>query len=277
MIRIISVTLVLMILLPGCMSAAMVVSGKQFSQEQEKAALIQKAVKSLSIPDSSTRLRALMDICDLQAKEAIPDITGLLSDSDANVRGSAIYVLAVLEAKESIPEITKLLNDPKPNVRQSARRALRELGAADQPSEQFLVEAALVTFDSPKERDKISAVCVGKHLSEALALITDTGEHIKVVNGRTLVLDGQPGTFGSVRVEYDGVEKVVLASFIVEQYQQPMVSLSLTLTDASDGCYSEQSRRMNVETGKVIVLTASTASGETSSTKFWLIEITESK
>ncbi|MFA5794247.1 MAG: HEAT repeat domain-containing protein [Candidatus Brocadiia bacterium] len=83
-------------------------------------------------PGWSEQESAAKRLIALNAKEVIPEITGLLQDNDPKVRGLSAQALGLLDdlgAKEAIPEITTLLKDKDSRVRKSALIALMKLDA----------------------------------------------------------------------------------------------------------------------------------------------------
>ncbi|MBI2267551.1 MAG: HEAT repeat domain-containing protein [Armatimonadetes bacterium] len=75
-----------------------------------------------------TKIRALAA---LDAREAIPQLMGLLRDGDPWVRGEAAEALGLLGAGEAIPQLMDLLSDKDWKERWSAAKALGLLGARE--------------------------------------------------------------------------------------------------------------------------------------------------
>lgn len=92
---------------------------------------IEEALVQMTSQNQDERATAIFALIELNAKEAIPDITKLLQDSDSEVRRLAVWALVCLDAKETIPQITKLLQDNDSEVRRFAVEALGKLGAKE--------------------------------------------------------------------------------------------------------------------------------------------------
>ena len=74
---------------------------------------------------------AVRELGRLGAKEMVPDFITLLNDEDRYVRGSAAYALAKLDAKEAVPQIKKLLEDGDIWIRSYALAALTKLNPTE--------------------------------------------------------------------------------------------------------------------------------------------------
>lgn len=108
-----------------------IVSGCSKSPDEARQKQIKEAQGQLTSTNWHEQIKAIITLVELDAKEAIPEITRLLKDNDSMVRRRAVEALAQLGAKETIPDITKLLQDKKISVRYRAIEVLWRLGAKE--------------------------------------------------------------------------------------------------------------------------------------------------
>jgi HEAT repeat protein len=86
----------------------------------------------LNHSDPDVRARALCALSGVGTHDAVPKIVRLLADDNAFVRGAAVQTLADLDARERIPDIAKLLEDGNPLVRGHSALALVQLQAHEE-------------------------------------------------------------------------------------------------------------------------------------------------
>ncbi|MFH1227594.1 MAG: HEAT repeat domain-containing protein [Planctomycetota bacterium] len=136
---------------------AMIISGCGSPEKKAIAEAHQQKVNEslaqIAGPDQNTRTKAIKTLIDLNAREAIPALTGLLQDSDSLIRSLAVYALVKLNAKEAVPAIVKLLKNSVPEVRQIAVDALKQLDAKE-----TIPEIAELLDDNDKKVRGVTAV-----------------------------------------------------------------------------------------------------------------------
>jgi hypothetical protein len=94
--------------------------------------LVKQFVKHLQDKDSAvSRNAAAQALMQMQAKEVVPQVAKLLTDSDTSVRSAAAEALGQMQAKELAPQVAKLLTDSDTSVRSAAAQALGQMQAKE--------------------------------------------------------------------------------------------------------------------------------------------------
>ncbi|WP_445635892.1 HEAT repeat-containing PBS lyase [Nostoc sp. DSM 114161] len=103
------------------------------SQIKNYDELVKEFVKQLEDKDSKvSRKAAAQALGQMQAKEQVPQVAKLLTDSDSDVRNAAAQALGQMQAKEQAPQVAKLLTDSESYVRNAAAEALGQMQAKEQ-------------------------------------------------------------------------------------------------------------------------------------------------
>lgn len=86
-----------------------------------------KIYYDLTNANPEKRADAILNLCEMQSKEAIKPFRMLLGDADYHVRNMAVFAMGLFKVKEAMPNLRMLLRDENQYVREETRWALKQI------------------------------------------------------------------------------------------------------------------------------------------------------